>query len=131
MRTLPRLIGHSGRRVISLLLVLMVGISSVEVAWAEAFSTNPEEMACVSASPERAPQSSPCSAGGVSVPDDHEDCACLCACSCAGAQRAIFQVPAISVSGNLTRFPLPLDKARTPLAVAPAPHFRPPVGSPS
>lgn len=126
---LRRLICQSGRRVVSLLLVLVVGVSSVEVAWAEASNTNAEEIACVSASPERAPQSSSCSAGGVSIPDEHEDCACLCACSCAGAQRAIFQVPAISVSANLTRFPLPLDKARTPLAVAPAPHFRPPVGS--
>ena len=122
--TVGPLLARPWRRWTSLLLALALGLSSVEIAWAEAFDAV-EGAACVSGGDET--QDPTCASGEIPTPDADEDCPCLCACACTSAQRVISSVPVISLALDLTTSPPTLERARAPRTVAPAPQFRPPV----
>ena len=112
------------RRWISLLLALALGLSSVEIAWAEAFDSV-EGTACISGGDES--QDPTCASEEVPTPDEDEDCPCLCACACTSAQRAISSISVILLTVDLTTSPPTLERARAPRTVTPTPQFRPPV----
>src|SRR5690606_5625464 len=80
------------RRVLGLVLLACLGLSSVEVAWA---------VEPIGAVPSASDQSSSPSAEPLSLPDgeyDVEDCPCLCDCACANAQQV---TPPISAATTL------------------------------
>ena len=118
------LLTHPWRRWISLLLALALGLSSVEIAWAEAFGSV-EGIACISDGDES--QDPTCASEEVPTPDADEDCPCLCACACASAQRVISAAPVSWLAVDVTTSAPTLERARAPRTVAPAPQFRPPV----
>lgn len=112
------------RRLLSVLLALALGLSSVEIAWAEAFESAGGSVACVSGGGDVS-QDSICSPD--ETPDADEDCPCLCACACPSAQRVVSSVPAVFLSIGLTSSALPRERVRAPHSIASAPQFRPPV----
>ena len=114
------------RRLLSVLLALALGLSSVEIAWAEALESADGPVVCVSEGGDVA-EDSICSPDETPSPDAHEDCPCLCACACPSAQRAVSSIPTVSLPVGLTFSAPPRERVRAPHTVARAPQFRPPV----
>lgn len=111
------------RRAISALLVLVLGLSSVESLWGDVpaeVPTGTERVASAAGADTPAPQGSDEEAG--------EDCPCLCDCACVNAQRVIAPVAVLSPDFSLAApSPLPRASLRAPRSTDPEPHLRPPV----
>ena len=117
----------SVQRLLSLLLLLSIGASSVEVVFGDAALAESTAAQALSAG-------SPDTSTGSDLPPapgqpsgETSDCACLCACVCAGANSAL--VPAVMLA-DLQVFGSelpPPDLGRVQPLEAPSPPFRPPV----
>lgn len=102
------------RRLVGLALLACLGLSSVEVVWAD----EPGENA--------APATLAADAG--EDPGADSDCACLCACACANAQQVTPAPPPLSLApGPPPRVESRVLRERIPRAAPPEPHLRPPI----
>ena len=117
----------SVQRLLSLLLLVSIGLSSVEVVFGDAGPAGSSAAQAVSVgSPE-------VSAGGdlPSAPGrptgETSDCACLCACVCAGANSAVVPVVVFAEFQALGSELPPPDLGRVHPLEAPSPPFRPPL----
>jgi hypothetical protein len=112
------------RRVVSAVLVVFLGLSSVESLWGDVPATAPAGAEIPGAvGPDSTPEESP-------RPDREaeEDCPCLCDCACVNAQRVVAPDAALSPCFDAAvPSPLPRTASRAPRSVDPEPHLRPPV----
>lgn len=121
---------HSGsvsdslpRRLIALLAVLCLGLSSVEVLFADAH-TGRERISPISSA--SIVLDAPANFDASAPAGEHDaDCACLCAC--ANAQSVVLpDLPTVPVTDTGSPNHAPRVE-RAPPAVTPEPHLRPPV----
>lgn len=109
------------RRVLGLVLLVCLGLSSVEVAWAaEPIGSVPATLA-VDSSPSADPPS-PSDRGG-----DDEDCPCLCDCACANAQQVTPPTSAATAPEPERRGGAVDPGEPAPPSVTVPPHVRPPI----
>ena len=108
------------RRFVSVLLVICVGLASVETLWGE--------LPARDLSPEKLPAAPvDAAAAAESAGSDHpDDCPCLCACACAGAQRLVLTVPPVALATGLTASPVAPYEERAPPPVDLPRNLRPP-----
>jgi hypothetical protein len=112
------------RRIVSAVLVVLLGLSSVESLWGDDPAAVPASAEVVgTAGPESTSEESPRPDG-----EPEEDCPCLCDCACVNAQRVVAPEAALSPHFDLLiASPLPRTASRAPRSVDPEPHLRPPV----
>ena len=110
------------RRLVSALLVLVLGLSSVELLWGDVHAEPPVDTELAASAPGPEAPSSPDSR------EQDEDCPCLCDCACVNAQRVVApRAVLVPHFGPTATSPLPRTRSRAPRSVVPEPHFRPPV----
>lgn len=109
------------RRLIALVLLLTVGVSSAEVLFAdEELPASSESIATAALAVLAEPASDNDSSEG-------DDCACLCACGCVNAQVVVAPQPtAFSITGGHFLPPIDVPAGFAKRARA-RPHLRPPL----
>lgn len=118
---LPRLL-----RLVAAALVFCVGLSSVEVLWADSPVRPEHSAAAVHATDPGGADSLDAAADDTGAPDA-DDCPCLCACQCAGAQLVVAPAPAPEEPPAAPRSSSFAAPERAPASVAPERHTRPPL----
>ena len=114
------------QRLVSLLLLVSIGASSVEVVFGENGLTGASAQSVSVGSPDTSAGGDLPGAPG-QPPGETSDCACLCACACTGANSAV--VPAVVFADfEVCRSELPPpDFGHVHPLEAPSPPFRPPL----
>lgn len=111
------------RRLVGLLLLVCLVLSSVEVVWAD------DPMAPSPSSQIEGSAESPVLEGDEGAdPDDETDCACLCACACVNAEQVTGAAAPLQSPPDRTH-PLrePSQPQNPPRSAPPEPHVRPPI----
>lgn len=109
------------RRLIAIVALLVIGLSSVEVLFAEA------ELITLSSVAWTTPAGVPASEAQERHPGHDVDCTCLCACSCTQTQSVV--LPQIALAANVIYTALPAVSVpeRAPASVPLEPRHRPPL----
>lgn len=115
----------TGRRVVALLLLLSVSLTSLEVLWADAAGSSTQSDLVSTGVPNGGDSPTLLSAADADTAGD--DCLCLCACACAGAQSGALSA-VIGFRFDLGG-PLPawIGTERGLPAPSSEPHLRPPL----
>lgn len=109
------------RRLVGLALLACLGLSSVEVVWADEAGESPAPTLDRAASTTVA-------SDAPADPGPGTDCACLCACACANAQQVTPAVlPASLAPNGPPSGQSAASPGRMPRATLPQPHLRPPI----
>jgi hypothetical protein len=113
-------------RLVAAALVVCVGLSSVEVLWADA-PAPAERSAAVLYAGDSAGAPSVVASPDHTAPADTDDCPCLCACHCPGAQLVVGPAPAAEEPPAPARaFSVPAPQP-APTSATPHRHLRPPL----
>lgn len=117
---------RSWRRPLSLLLLLVLGLSSVEVVWGDARSDGTAD-AVLAVAEGIMPAAPDCTEGPLRHAEHDVGCACLCACACPGAGTAILPTLALSEAPTHKALRSASAPERLHAGVEPEPPLRPPL----
>jgi hypothetical protein len=114
------------RRLLSLLLILGLALSSAEVAWGDARVEGGADLVTRGIDQNVTP-ATPSSDGSAPHEGHDWDCPCLCACMCTGAAGAVLPAEHISDAPVADSGSVDGTPQQAPISAAPEPLLRPPL----